>query len=127
MVEVKETTSRLVSLGEEGNKAHENGLLESRLWDWIRSVEEDQRNMGSLISSGFDRKESGPGIGILKGLGVEIVSGNLVFSDEEEITKEIARRTDFIKSLSNSPVEASTMDEGLISHFSSRSGLLEFE
>ena len=127
MVEVKETTSRLVSLGEEGNKAYENGLLESRLWDWIRSVEEDQRNMGSLISSGFDRKESGPGIGILKGLGVEIVSGNLVFSDEEEITKEIARRTDFIKSLSNSPVEASTMDEGLISHFSSRSGLLEFE
>lgn len=127
MVEVKETTSRLVSLGEEGNRAYENGLLESRLWDWIRSVEEDQRNMGSLISSGFDRKESGPGIGILKGLGVEIVSGNLVFSDEEEITKEIARRTDFIKSLSNSPVEASTMDEGLISHFSSRSGLLEFE
>ena len=127
MVEVKETTSRLVSLGEEGNKAYENGLLESRLWDWIRSVEEDQRNMGSLISSGFDRKESGPGIGILKGLGVEIVSGNLVFSDEEEITKEIARRTDFIKSLSISPVEASTMDEGLISHFSSRSGLLEFE
>ena len=127
MVEVKETTSRLVSLGEEGNRAYENGLLESRLWDWIRSVEEDQRNMGSLISSGFDRKESGPGIGILKGLGVEIVSGNLVFSDEEEITKEIARRTDFIKSLSISPVEASTMDEGLISHFSSRSGLLEFE
>ena len=127
MVEVKETTSRLVSLGGEGNKAYENGLLESRLWDWIRSVEEDQRNMGSLISSGFERKESGPGIGILKGLGVEIVSGNLVFSDEEEITKEIARRTDFIKSLSNSPVEASTMDEGLISHFSSRSGLLEFE
>ena len=127
MVEVKETTSRLVSLGGEGNKAYENGLLESRLWDWIRSVEEDQRNMGSLISSGFDRKESGPGIGILKGLGVEIVSGNLVFSDEEEITKEIARRTDFIKSLSNSPVEVSTMDEGLISHFSSRSGLLEFE
>ena len=127
MVEVKETTSRLVSLGGEGNKAYENGLLESRLWDWIRSVEEDQRNMGSLISSGFDRKESGPGIGILKGLGVEIVSGNLVFSDEEEITKEIARRADFIKSLSISPVEASTMDEGLISHFSSRSGLLEFE
>ena len=127
MVEGKETTSRLVSLGGEGKKAVENGLLESRLWDWIRSVEEDQRNMGSLISSGFDRKESGPGIGILKGLGVEIVSGNLVFSDEEEITKEIARRTDFIKSLSNTPVEASTMDEGLISHFSSRSGLLEFE
>ena len=55
MVEVKETTSRLVSLGGEGNKAYENGLLESRLWDWIRSVEEGQRNMGSLISSGFNR------------------------------------------------------------------------
>ena len=83
--------------------------------------------MVSLMSSGFDRSESGPGIGILKGLGVDIVSGNMVFSNEEEISKEIDRRTDFINSISNAPVQYSTLDEEMISHFSSRSGLLEFE
>ena len=91
LVEVEEKSSRLVTLGAEGKKAAENGLLESRLWDWIRNEEEGQRNMTSLMSSGFDRSESGPGIGILKGLGVGIVSGDLVFSNEEEITNEIDR------------------------------------
>ena len=127
LVEVEESTSRLVTLGSEGKKAAEGGLLESRLWDWVRNQSEDQRNMGSLMSSGFDRSESGPGIGILKGLGVEIESGNLVFSNEEEISQEIDRREDFIKSISDSSAEYSTLDEGMISHFSSRSGLLEFE
>ena len=127
LLEVGESTSRLVALGSEGKKAAEGGLLESRLWDWVRNQGEDQRNMGSLMSSGFDRSESGPGIGILKGLGVEIASGNLVFSNEEEISQEIDRREDFIKSISDSPAEYSTLEQGMISHFSSRSGLLEFE
>ena len=127
MVVIEESTSRFVTLGSEGKKAAEGGLLESRLWDWIRNEKEDQRNMGSLMSSGFDRGESGPGIGILKGLGVDIVSGNLVFSNEEEISKEIDRRADFINSISNAPVQSSTLDEEMISHFSSRSNLLEFE
>ena len=102
LLEVGESTSRLVALGSEGKKAAEGGLLESRLWDWVRNQGEDQRNMGSLMSSGFDRSESGPGIGILKGLGVEIESGNLVFSNEEEISQEIDRREDFIKSITDS-------------------------
>ena len=127
LVEIEESTSRLVSLGSEGKKAVDDRLLESRLWDWIRNQDEGQRDMGSLMSSGFDRSESGPGIGILKGLGVEVLSGNLVFSNEEEITHEINLRTDFIKSLSGSSLESSTLDEDMVSHFSSRSGLLEFE
>tara|TARA_B100001094_G_scaffold277415_1_gene286248 strand:- start:700 stop:2193 length:1494 start_codon:yes stop_codon:yes gene_type:complete len=127
LVEIEESTNRLVSLGSEGKKAAEGNLLESRLWDWIRKQDDGHRDMSSLMSSGFDRNESGPGIGILKGLGVEIVSGNLVFSNEGEISDEINRRTDFIRSLSDSAVESSTLDEDMVSHFSSRSGLLEFE
>ena len=127
LVEIEESTNRLVSLGPEGKKAVEGDLLESRLWDWIRNQDEGHRDMRSLMSSGFDRSESGPGIGILKGLGVEIVSGNLVFSNEGEISDEINRRTDFIRSLSDSAVEYSTLDEDMVSHFSSRSDLLEFE
>ncbi len=127
LVEIEESTNRLVSLGPEGKKAAEGDLLESRLWDWIGNQDEGHRDMSSLMSSGFDRSESGPGIGILKGLGVEIVSGNLVFSNEGEISDEINRRTDFIRSLSDSAVESSTLDEDMVSHFSSRSDLLEFE
>ena len=127
LVEIAESTNRLVSLGPEGKKAAEGHLLESRLWDWIRNQDEDHRDMSSLMSSGFDRSESGPGIGILKGLGVEIVSGNLVFSNEGQISDEINRRMDFIRSLSDSAVESSTLDEEMVSHFSSRSDLLEFE
>ena len=127
LVEIEESTNRLVSLGPEGKKAAEGDLLESRLWDWIRNQDEGHRDMRSLMSSGFDRSESGPGIGILKGLGVEIVSGNLVFSNEGEISDEINRRMDFIRSLSDSAVESSTLDEDMVSHFSSRSDLLEFE
>ena len=127
MVEIEETTSRKASLGPEGKRAADDGLLESRLWDWIRNKKENQRNMSSLMSSGFDRSETGPGIGILKGLGIKIESGNLIFSDEESISKEIDRRTDFIQTLSEGPIESSSIDEGMISHFSTRSGLLEFE
>ena len=127
MVDIQESTSRLASLGEEGKRAVKEGLLESRLWDWIRNASEEKRNMGALMSSGFDRSETGPGIGILKGLGVEIASGNLIFSNGEEITKEIDRRADFINSLTNSPVELAVLDEDMTAHFSSRGGLLEFE
>jgi len=127
LVEIKETISRTVSLGTEGKNAADFGLLESRLWDWIRKKEEHHRTMSSLMSSRFDRSETGPGIGIMKGMGMEIDSGILVFQNEEEISKEIDRRADFIQSLSNGPMESTSVDEEMISHFSSRTGLLEFE
>ena len=66
MVDIQESTSSLASLGEEGKRAVKEGLLESRLWDWIRNASEEQRNMGALMSSGFDRSETGPGQGDLK-------------------------------------------------------------
>ena len=53
LVEVEASTSRLVTLGSEGKKAAEGGLLESRLWDWVRNQDKDQRYMGSRMSAGL--------------------------------------------------------------------------
>ena len=45
-------------------------------------------NMG-LLSQNFERSEAGPGIGLLKKLGVSIEGGVLVASDPDSVTKEI--------------------------------------
>jgi len=127
LVYIEEVHRNFVSLGQEGLKAYQEGLLESRLWEWVSSRDLEDRTMNALASSKFDRSETGPGIGILKGLGVNIDSGNLIFSDGKAISDEISRRSEFIKSLSEGPVDSSNLDDDLVAHFSSRSGLLEFE
>lgn len=127
LVDVEEILATSISLGPEGRMAAKNGLLESRLWEWICNREEGYRTMKELMSSGFDRGETGPGIGILKGLGVGIESGKLVYSDGEKITNEIQSRTNFIDLLSEGNIDSSSLDRNMISHFSSRSGLLQLE
>ena len=127
LVDIEEVHRNFVSLGQEGLKANQDGLLESRLWEWISLRDLEDRTMNALMTSKFDRSETGPGIGILKGLGVSIDSGNLIFSDSKAISKEISRRSEFINSLSEGPVDSSNLDDDLVAHFSSRSGLLEFE
>ena len=127
MVEITESTSKTVFLGQEGKKAANDGLLESRLWEWLKSRDEKGRSLEELMSAGFERSETGPGVGILKGLGVSIDSGILVVSDEKEISEEIEKRTNFIQSLSDSPQDSSDLDQEMLSHFSSRGGLIEFE
>ena len=127
LLELSESSSRMVSLGDEGQRASENGLLESRLWGWMSELDGEKRTMKSLMSSGFDRAETGPGIGILKGLGIEIESGIFIISDDSKISQEIDRRSEFIMTLSEGAVESSDLDSEMLSHFSSRSGLLDFE
>ena len=127
LVTIEEVRRNFVTLGQEGLKANQDGLLESRLWEWISSRDFKDRTMSALMSSKFDRSETGPGIGILKGLGVSIDSGNLTFSDGNAISSEITRRSEFINSLSEGSVDSSNLDDNLVAHFSSRSGLLEFE
>ena len=124
---LSEFSSRMVSLGDEGQRASENGLLESRLWDWMSELDVEKRTMKSLMSSDFERAETGPGIGILKGLGIEIESGTFVISDDSKVSEEIDRRSEFILSLSDGAVESSDLDSEMLSHFSSRSRLLDFE
>ena len=127
LVEVEESRITLISLGEQGSKALADGLLESRLWEWISNQSTESRNMNELLSSGFDRSETGPGIGVLKGLGVSIVSGSFVAGDEDEVSESIRRRTEFIHSLEPGYLDSSKLDSELVEHFSSRGGLIEME
>ena len=127
LLELSEVSSRMVSLGDEGLRASADGLLESRLWDWMLGLDRAKRTMKSLMSSDFDRAETGPGIGILKGLGIAIESGIFIFSDDSTISQEIDRRAEFILSLAEGAVESSELDSEMLSHFSSRRGLLNFE
>ena len=127
LVELEETRTRTVILGPEGTRAVKDGLLESRIWGWVLGQEDSGRTIKDLNSAGFKKSETGPGIGLLKGLGVEIDSGKLVCSDEASISDEISRRSDFLSSLSSQPADVSSLDETMVKHFSSRGGLLEFE
>ena len=63
---MEEDVSSRVRLGPEGIMALQVGLLEKRLMDWLTSVEPDQRTMAAL-SAAFDKSESGPGVGLLRG------------------------------------------------------------
>ena len=88
-VEIIENKTSSVTLGPEGIKSVEIGLLESRLWDWLISMESNLRTMKNLLDSNFDRHETGPGVGILKGLGVTIEKGIFNLGNESEISSII--------------------------------------
>ncbi len=113
-VKISETSNTDVLLGSEGKNAAENGLLEARLWDFV------QNNKGVTmkdLSSKFERHEAGPGVGLLKGLGVLIDGGKFSCDNPNEVSKIIAERTAFIQSPS--------MDSPLLEHFKGRKNLIE--
>ena len=127
LVEISETSSRRVVLGTEGQKAASEGLLESRIWDWLQMSEESERNMQGLFSVGFERHEAGPGVGLLKSLGVKVESGSFVWDNEDTVTSTVASRTSFIQSLADSGEDADSLDSSLIKHFQGRKDLIEIE
>ena len=88
LVSVNEFRGSAVSLGEEGERASKEGLLEARIWDWLLSQKAEDRTMAAL-SSALERHEAGPGVGLLKALGVNLESGVLVAGDEAQIASEI--------------------------------------
>ena len=126
LVEVSEGRVNSVSLGEEGSSAASTGLLEARLWGWLREQQSDGRTMAAL-STEFERHETGPGIGLLKALGVRLEAGSLVAEDEDSVASVIEQRSAFIESLSVGPIEQSALDADMVSHFSSRKGLIVVE
>ncbi|MEC9089837.1 MAG: hypothetical protein VYC11_00550 [Candidatus Thermoplasmatota archaeon] len=72
LVDISETNATVWNLGQEGETAQNDGLLERRLWDWLQSQPEDARSMKDLQSSGVaSKQETGVGVGLLKGLGCE--------------------------------------------------------
>ena len=114
LVETHESSRIDWRLGEEGLAAKNNGLLEKRIWDWLKTQEEP--NMAGL-SSHFGKQEAGPGIGLMKNLGVRINAGILVWDDDESIEETIVKRQNFIEEIHE--------DEEMISHFQSRKNLIE--
>ena len=114
LVDIKEMTAATLRHGPEGENAVTEGLLEARLWAWIQNSDEPSM---SALSSAFARSESGPGIGLLKGLGVSIQQGVLIATDSDSVSAAIEERTAFITSLKGS--------EEMISHFTNRRGLIE--
>jgi phenylalanyl-tRNA synthetase alpha chain len=127
LVDVEESRSRLISLGAEGAKAADEGLLESRLWKWISDQDDSERSMKTLLAAGFERSETGPGIGLLKGLGVSFEAGSFVVEDDGTVMQAIDKRSRFIQSLAVGAKESSSLDDALVEHFASRVGLIEFD
>ena len=121
-----EEESARVRLGPEGILALQVGLLEKRLMDWLSSVEPPQRTMAAL-STAFDKSDSGPGVGLLMGLGTVIESGVLVLKDQNHAEQEIRQRTDFIESLADGPRPVTESNKDIVAHFSNRRGLIEVE
>jgi phenylalanyl-tRNA synthetase alpha chain len=126
LVEVAEERGRIVSLGDEGAKAVADGLLEARLWDWMSEQKPTDRTMAGL-SAAFERHEAGPGVGLLKALGIKVEAGALATADEGAVVAGIEQRTSFIQSLADGPLDASSLDAEMVSHFSGRKGLIAIE
>tara|TARA_Y100001968_G_scaffold247217_1_gene231632 strand:- start:5847 stop:7301 length:1455 start_codon:yes stop_codon:yes gene_type:complete len=124
LVSINEEIEAFVSLGEEGVKAHQEGLLEFRIWNCLSSLPLSERTMNRLFEEGFERHEAGPGIGLLKSLGLSINSGRLVVEDEISLSNQISARADFISSLSEGPVAKLKLDDEMVSHFLGRKGLI---
>ena len=55
LIAVKETVAKTVTLGSEGLKATEFGLLEQRLWDWINANQ--PASMAALQKHSRDMKQ----------------------------------------------------------------------
>lgn len=127
LLEISESIASTVSLGPEGEKAAKAGLLESRIWDWMQDAAASERTMQGLFAAGFERHEAGPGVGLLKAMGVQVEAGALVCDDEDSVATTIASRTSFIQSLVESPKDAESLDSDLVGHFGSRKNLIATE
>jgi phenylalanyl-tRNA synthetase alpha chain len=117
-VSVEENVTTEIRLDSEGDNALEFGLLEQRLWNWMKAV--DEPSMRALQAE-FERHEAGPGVGLLKQLGVSIDGGVLVAQDSTHIESVLKQRQDFLSAL---PCDMNGLDDGLLQHFRQRKGLI---
>lgn len=114
-----ERVNQTVKLALEGEKAASEGLLEQRLWAWIERTQEP--TMAALQTS-FERHEAGPGVGLLKRLGVQLNAGSFQASDPKSVSEAIKQRSEFIATL---PAAIEDLDGSMLDHFKSRRGLIE--
>jgi hypothetical protein len=118
LVTVEETVLREVHLDVEGERAVDQGLLEQRLWNWI--LQQDSPSMQALQQA-FERHEAGPGVGLLKQLGVALEGGVFSAADADAVTASIAERMAFLNSL---PAPLESLDSAMVAHFRSRKQLV---
>ncbi len=122
---IDEISSKHVTLGEEGIRASEMGLLESRLIDWILERGSEERTLSNLNES-FEKSESGPGIGLLKKLGFGLERGVLIVpEDVESIQTILKQREAFISLLKDGGADSNSLDKELVSLFQSRKKIIE--
>ena len=127
LVDIAENKKSAITLGSEGLKSVEKGLLESRIWDWILSQNIKDRTMKKLLNSDFERHETGPGIGIMKGLGVSIDNGHFTSKDDLSVSSKIKERNNFLHNISQNYCDVNDLDTRLVEHFSSRKNLIQIE
>jgi len=119
LAKTSETSSITVRLADEGLKAREYGLLEQRLWNWISDHHEP--TMANLQTE-FERHEAGPGVGLLKRLGVQLENGTFHSQNPSDVTSRIETRAAFLNLL---PCLEDALDQDMLEHFKSRRGLIE--
>ena len=125
ILEIEEKSSKHISLGQEGILAAEIGLLESRLMNWLLEQEPSQRTMAKL-SQNFEKSEAGPGIGLLKKLGIKLEKGHLIVpEDNKSILSIIKERESFIDALKIEGADSNSLDPELIDSFQSRKNIIE--
>ena len=119
VVDIEESVKTTIRLSAQGISATENGLLEARLWSWISNT--DAADMASLQQS-FERHEAGPGVGLLKRIGVQLVGGKFVADDKIQVEEIISQRASFLTSL---PDVVENLDPEMVEHFRGRKGFIE--
>ena len=119
LAETQESVRRTIHPGKEGQNAIANGLLEARLWAWISS--QDKPTMAKLQAK-FERHEAGPGVGLLKKLGIQLDAETFVCEDSSALKSELQARNMFLASL---PADEEDLSERLLSHFKGRKELIE--
>jgi phenylalanyl-tRNA synthetase alpha chain len=125
MLVIEEVSSQHITLGEEGIKASEIGLLESRLINWLLEREPKQRTMSNLNGS-FEKSEAGPGIGLLKKLGLGLERGLLIVPEDiASIQTILQEREALISQLKEGGLDSISLDRELISLFQSRKKIIE--
>ena len=119
LLSTKEEHHETVRAAHEGVKALDDGLLEARIWKWV--CQTDGADMPGLQEA-FQRHEAGPGVGLLKRLGVQLEAGKFSTNDPDAVTKLIAQRTAFMELL---PAPLYSLDSAMLEHFQARKGLVE--
>ena len=119
LAEQKEEHSTMIRALQNGQIAIEKGLLEERIFSWIQANEHPTM---AQFQTNFERSEAGPGIGLMKKLGMSTNNGQLSFEHEQSVLDTISDRKLFLSQL---PMPIDECDGDLLEHFKQRKQYIE--